>query len=65
MITLPVPMTAGPTMREPLTRAPSSICTRPMISLVSSTSPSMRGSVCSRTERLTSSMSPTFPVSFQ
>ena len=39
------PMMTGPTMREPVTRAPASIRTRPMISLVASTVPSFDGSI--------------------
>lgn len=52
-------------MRLPLTLAPASTRTRPMISLDSSTVPSTTGSTVSRTDRLTSSMSVTLPVSFQ
>ena len=65
LMTVPAPMIAGPTMRLPVTFASGSIRTRPMISLAASTSPSMAGSTVSRTVRLTSSMSVTFPVSFQ
>lgn len=59
------PMIAGPTIRLPATFAPASIRTRPMISLSASTSPSTSGSRVSSTDRLTSSMSVTLPVSFQ
>lgn len=65
LTTVPAPMIAGPTIRLPLTRAPASMRTRPMISLSSSTVPSFTGSTVSRTDRLTSSMSVTLPVSFQ
>lgn len=66
LITERAPMITGPTMRLPLTLAPGSILTRPMISLSASTSaPSWNGSTASRTVRLTSSMSVTLPVSFQ
>lgn len=66
LITDRAPMITGPTMRLPLTLAPASIRTRPMISLPSSTSASSwDGSMVSRTVRLTSSMSVTLPVSFQ
>ncbi len=41
------------------------MATRPMSSLDASTSPSRLASRVSRTRRLTSSMSMTFPVSFQ
>jgi hypothetical protein len=61
----PAPITAGPTIRDPLTWAPASTATRPMISQPGSTTPSARGSRLSSTSRLTSSMSVTFPVSFQ
>jgi hypothetical protein len=64
-MTVPEPMTAGPTMRELTIRAPSSTTTRPMVSDAVSTSPSIRRSMPSRTMRFTSSMSPTLPVSFQ
>jgi hypothetical protein len=62
---VPAPMMAGPTMREPDTCAPASTTTRPMISQAASVVPSSRGSMVSRTSRLTSSMSATLPVSFQ
>lgn len=62
---MPDPITAGPTIRELLTRAPASILTRPITSLSASTGPSVHGSTPSSTVRLTSSMSMTLPVSFQ
>lgn len=65
VITASDPMIAGPTIRLLVIRAPFSIRTRPMISLVASTVPSTSGTMVSSTERLTSSMSVTLPVSFQ
>ena len=55
----------GPTIRDALTSAPSSITTRPISSQPGCTTPRRAGSAVSSTSRLTSSMSATFPVSFQ
>jgi DNA-binding CsgD family transcriptional regulator len=65
MTLLPGPTIAGPTMRDLSTLAPGSTTTRPTISLAASTVPDSRGSMLSRTVRLASSRSLTFPVSFQ
>ena len=58
-------MMAGPTIREALISAPGSITARPISSQPGWITPRQAASAVSRTSRLTSSMSATFPVSFQ
>ena len=63
VLTLPLPMMAGPRTVLLTTRAPASTTTLPVIS-ESSTEPSVRGTSVSRMMRLASSMSSSLPVSF-